>query len=334
MARKKITEDSSQSSGDVLQKEEAKVSGIEALEKIGLKEVSTKTYIDLNYLKMMVAKEFSKLQRIKTIGFVRIIQREYNIDMSDWVAEFEEYLKSIVAPPKESEQTDEVLARHKETYRRKKIYVTISILILALLLVFAYMFFRGRTSQIEATFMSANATYSETLNDINMTIGESENTFVEENIAEAVNANATEMNMAERANTTEVDVENASEESVFTISQPNVTTQQPAIAVQAATPLYAANDSVHITPNAELWVGIIDLETLGRNTYIVRRGLNITTSKEQLVITGHGDFTLRFADGSFQSFNPKQRAFLHIKDGIATSVTESEFIAMNRGVIW
>ena len=54
------------------------------LEEIGLKEVSNKTHIEVKYLEYIINSKFDKLNRSTTVGFVKILSREYKLDLTDW----------------------------------------------------------------------------------------------------------------------------------------------------------------------------------------------------------------------------------------------------------
>ncbi len=64
---------------------------IKVLEEIGLKRVCEETHIEQKYLKYMVDCDFDKLDHINTQGFIKILSREYKLDLSEWTEEFEEY---------------------------------------------------------------------------------------------------------------------------------------------------------------------------------------------------------------------------------------------------
>ncbi|HIP43981.1 MAG TPA: hypothetical protein EYG93_01425, partial [Sulfurospirillum arcachonense] len=64
---------------------------IKVLEEIGLKRVCDETHIEQKYLKFMVDNDYDKLNHINTLGFVKILSREYKIDLSAWTEAFEEY---------------------------------------------------------------------------------------------------------------------------------------------------------------------------------------------------------------------------------------------------
>jgi len=54
----------------------------EILEENTVKAISTKTNIAENNIDALVAADFEKLKRVKTMGFISILEREYNADLS------------------------------------------------------------------------------------------------------------------------------------------------------------------------------------------------------------------------------------------------------------
>ena len=54
----------------------------EILEENTVKAISTKTNIAEDNIDALVSAEFDKLKRVKTMGFISIIEREYNADLS------------------------------------------------------------------------------------------------------------------------------------------------------------------------------------------------------------------------------------------------------------
>ncbi|MDR2081900.1 MAG: hypothetical protein LBP54_08480 [Campylobacteraceae bacterium] len=286
---------------------------IKALEKIGLREVSRKTYIELSYLKLMAERDFAKLHRIKTLGFVKIIKREYNIDMSDWVAEFEAYLHE--SEKKTQEKRKETALPVERWYKKlnsyinqqKKIYIIISILFLAIITAVFYALLKTRVTYA-ADASHENALITPVLLPANIT----------ENIAaDNQSDNLTEQTNIQ-TNQTQLNQSAASD------------TQTPAVTTPKRTNRVAAS----ISPNIEIWVGVIDLTTFSRSTYLQGWDIKLDTNKEQLVVTGHGDFRLKMEGEPIRYFNPQNMIYLHIKDGAITQINEEEFVRLNRGKNW
>jgi hypothetical protein len=284
-------------------------SSIEKLEDIGLREVSRKTYIELNYLKLMANKEFSKLQRIKTLGFIKIIQREYDINMDDWVREFEEYFQKNDKDKPKEEAADDILKPHKNINLNKKLYTFFAIIFLALFMIFAYNFTKGRTSHIESTLANSNITYYY-------------------NVENATNINISHITSLE-------ETDNMSLVNTYNIVD-NITNSTPIIVDTSNNmPKQNATDNkAIISPNVNIWVGIIDLATLRKRTYMQEQDIDLTLNKEQLVITGHGDFTLKTENKPNKKFNPSNRIYLYINNGIIEEINANEFILLNGGKNW
>ncbi len=64
---------------------------IKKLKEIGLRKVSDTTHIEEKYLQYMVDANFEKLDYLHTHGFIKILTREYKIDLSSWQEAFDEY---------------------------------------------------------------------------------------------------------------------------------------------------------------------------------------------------------------------------------------------------
>ncbi|MDR0408006.1 MAG: hypothetical protein LBH45_03715 [Campylobacteraceae bacterium] len=279
-------------------------SSIEQLEEIGLREVSRKTYIELNYLKLMANREFSKLQRIKTLGFVKIIQREYGIKMDDWVKEFDEYFQENDDSKPKEKKIDNVLNPPKNVALNKKTYVVSAVLFLILFVIFAYSFTKGRTGHIENTLASSSIIYDES--DINET---GNDVLQPTNIQEE----ATDIS-------TEIDTAQTATETVISNNTPKPNTIE--------------SFSATISPNTNIWVGIIDLATAKKRTYMQEEEIDLKLDKEQLVITGHGDFTLKMENRPDKKFNLQNRAYLYINGGTIEEISENDFMLLNGGRNW
>jgi len=55
--------------------------GIEKLKKIGLKEISNKTFINKENLEYLLNRNFEKLHKTQALGFIQILEREFDVDL-------------------------------------------------------------------------------------------------------------------------------------------------------------------------------------------------------------------------------------------------------------
>jgi len=55
----------------------------ELLDKHSIKEISVKTNISASNLQILLDNEFNRLQKVKTLGFISILEREYSLDLTE-----------------------------------------------------------------------------------------------------------------------------------------------------------------------------------------------------------------------------------------------------------
>ncbi len=82
------------------------------LKEIGYKRVSNKTFINENDLNAFLNQDFSNINKTKAFGFIKILEREYPVDLSELKAAYIEYHRGHKRKEKESSfvhavQTDE-----------------------------------------------------------------------------------------------------------------------------------------------------------------------------------------------------------------------------------
>jgi hypothetical protein len=67
--------------------------GLEKLLTIPRQEISEKTYIPLHEIDAILKQDFAIFNTSKAQGFIAILQREYNVDLSQWLEAFHAYEK-------------------------------------------------------------------------------------------------------------------------------------------------------------------------------------------------------------------------------------------------
>lgn len=63
------------------------------LKEIGLKEISKSTKLASSKIEDVLEKRFDKLDRVRARGFINILEREYEMDLSDWLKAQHEYTR-------------------------------------------------------------------------------------------------------------------------------------------------------------------------------------------------------------------------------------------------
>ncbi|WP_163555324.1 hypothetical protein [Helicobacter suis] len=70
------------------------------LQEKGIKEIAQTTKIANPRIKAILEKDFNSLQRVHAVGFLQILEKEYRIDLSQWLVEYDK--KNSFAGSKES----------------------------------------------------------------------------------------------------------------------------------------------------------------------------------------------------------------------------------------
>ncbi len=104
----------------------------EIIEENSLPTISKRTRIPLEYLEAIIEQDWSKMNKVQALGFISILEREYQADLSDFATDCRAYFSHIAS---EEEEEAPLIITPIESDTKKKI---IQVSIIALLLLTAY----------------------------------------------------------------------------------------------------------------------------------------------------------------------------------------------------
>lgn len=343
------------------------------LEELGLEEVSRKTHIETKYLEHMVNREFSKLNRINTLGFVKILRREYNLDLQEWVDEFEAYLEKNT---KETAHADPVLQQDMQPVKsRGWIYF---LLLLLVLLGVAFWYFNGMqyVNQLKESLSEKNTSTFTQAPIINETkekldaLNEDTTLPVEtvEIISTKSNSEENKSNIQELTESAktggDVDKESSSliildskeQELIDSTMDKNITLEEVAdveiVNIESVTDEEVQDsnnesqkevmqeeekripEKITIKPHKKIWIGVINLKTKKRKTRLSSNDIGLDIQDPHLLIVGHGNFVFDLGHGETQNPNSKQKSYYHIENGKVQHISKEEFMKINGGKGW
>lgn len=321
---------------------------VEFFKNVDLEEVSKKTLIskkDLNYIKN---EEFDKLSKTKGLGFIKIIEREYKVDLSDIKDKFIEYLKEhgkdktkefFVPPPKQPVKLF------------SKFVAVILLLLIAIGIIYIiYLNIGYRSSSNEANIeknqIVKEAKYLSGI-DVNESNITQEDYFPakkeQESNASDTMPSSSETNSAEgltkEANVTSTDtnitknepLKNESTNNEQAVTKPDKAKEQNQTKNDNNTTIQSYTFT--IVPKARIWVGVVDLDNFKKKSYLKDTNITIKKSHNFIVATGHGEFKAFFKDKVLE-FNTKNPIRFLVKDGNLSQIDRKEFIKLNRGKYW
>ena len=93
------------------------------LSEIGLKEISKTTKLTTNKIDDILQKRFDKIDKIRAKGFITILEREYNLNLSEWLKEYMIFLNKESASTQSDPQSPIAqidLNTHKKNHAKKQ----------------------------------------------------------------------------------------------------------------------------------------------------------------------------------------------------------------------
>ena len=304
---------------------------IRVLEKIGLQEVCKRTHIEVKQLEYMINNQYDKLNKINTLGFVKILSREYKLDLTDWLEGFYDYWAEHKAEEDSHKEKIFIRAKSDRPYKRGAWLFLLIFLIAGLFGVFSIfkveMNFdimalldkaKIETSQVSA-FQSAPV-----VQEAATSLG----VKVEERVIETNSSNSTV-----QAVVVSID-ENLTRKLESNDTNNSVTAPLPALP-ESNTQLVntVSKNSAIIAPTRRIWVGSVNLETFNRKESSSDQNITIDLMKRQIIKTGNGFFKLSY-DGSVEDFTEQGSTRFLVENGTIKKISEEKFVELNRGKNW
>jgi len=318
---------------------------IKKLEEIGLKKVCDETHIEQKYLKFMIDNSYDKLEHINTLGFVKILSREYKIDLSAWAEAFEEYWLEN----RKDKEPDGLFIVVNDEKKSKKLLIFVLIILIGVTFSMLFSIFKDKID-ISNYVNSTESSYENTtvieeaqksLDEDNSSLKQSKpqkTVFHETNSSEeTVNVEGNNTEVASIKETVSVEKNNTKELSIKEKSIPELieekkTKIKEVVKLAEKESLKFSKEAI-ITPNSELWIGIIYLDTKKRKSYLGEGNFSIDISRNQIITTGHGNFDVSI-NGEKKEFKKQTPMRFLVKDSNLTEITLGEFKELNEGKSW
>ncbi len=279
--------------------------GLEELKNLSYELVASKAHIVQTTFDDIVNKRFEKLNPVKAKGLIKILEREFDLDLSEWTREFDAY-HSIKEP--ELQTMDKL---HAESIQKEKKPASKLALLLLGVAVFVGVGF--------ILYLKQNSISSEA----NMTTATLQSEINETNASAAFNIafdeNKSELNKTAEQNTTELNKTAAVPE----VNTTAVSSKAPA--PEAMAPV-AAQGTFFIEPTKKVWIGIRYLDTNKSRWFetVVDHRFDLNASREQLIDIGHRQVKI-VSGASVIEAKRGGEVWYHYKQGKLTEISKEEY---------
>ncbi|EAI0015724.1 hypothetical protein ACS0G3_001387 [Campylobacter jejuni] len=306
------------------------------IQELNLKEVAAKTQIELDFLEALVEKNFAVLSRFNVKGFVKILSREYELDFSDFNEEYEAYLNENNPTP---QTKSKMITPKLDAYSQKSSNAWPFLIVLIVLVIIGSgiyyfdtlkTFFKDEQNNTSATVIDIIGQAQENLKSL------SGNNVVVIDNNKAQETNQTEnvlpsQNTSLQENDKNISIENNISENNTTLLDEEKNTQ-----IQEDTNTLKTDSlkEAHFKTSTKIWIGLIDLKSLKKTSFVKEKDFNISLDKDQLILTGAAALTMFDQENKEQKFPVGISKRFLIKDGKITSISAAEFVKLNKGKEW
>ncbi|EHY9445723.1 hypothetical protein K5A14_001527, partial [Campylobacter jejuni] len=300
------------------------------IQELNLKEVAAKTQIELDFLEALVEKNFAVLSRFNVKGFVKILSREYELDFSDFNEEYEAYLNENNPTP---QTKSKMITPKLDAYSQKSSNTWPFLIVLIVLVIIGSgiyyfdtlkTFFKDEQNNTSATVIDIIGQAQENLKSL----GGNNVVVIDNNKAQETNQTESVLpsqNISLQENDKNISIENNISENNTTLLDEEKNTQ---IQEDTNIPKTDSLKEAHFKTSTKIWIGLIDLKSLKKTSFVKEKDFNISLDKDQLILTGAAALTMFDQENKEQKFPAGISKRFLIKDGKITSISAAEFVKL------
>jgi len=141
------------------------------IKEYSLRTISDKTNISVNSLKKLQNREWEKLQKPQVVGFLKILEREYNLDLSDLRAEADSYYSEH--KHKDNNNPIDIVDAVNVKSESKIVSGIVTIITIAVVAYAIWYYFLGQREQLDQNTTQERSTgmFEETLSGVKNILG-------------------------------------------------------------------------------------------------------------------------------------------------------------------
>ena len=290
----------------------------EILEKNSVSEISTKTNISENNLEALVAENFKILSKPKALGFISIIEREYNADLAKvrkqalaYYAKNNDENISLSMPPIEEE---------------KGRSPWVPILMLGLLAYASWYFFTQFDKKTLSTILPFSDSKTEVSPNIQMDNQEDKSLSIES----AFTQTQTDASGVQ----SDILVEDIEPKDTSVVSSSTSVVESNTIPVKQNQHTLVRDRKISLVPAGKLWFGIIDMQTGKKNNFTISETYDIDVKNTSwLLSTSVAPFAF-INQNEVEEYNDAKTHYFKVSKLGIESLSKVEYLALGGYKKW
>lgn len=280
---------------------------LEKLKNIGVEKIKGTTNIDTGKIEDILEKRFDRIDFVRARGFVHIIEKEYQVDLSFWLDEYVQYQVQNGGDKRTQENR-----KFDNLSKASNLKVWLGCL---LLVVF------GGGVLYWISLQNSRVAENKVVQEENK-IQKVEQSIYSANESVIQESEKKEESLAIDDNSTVAIQTEVEKKNVFEYGKEVFPKLE-----------YNEENILFLTSDTPLWVGIINLDTKKRVAKI-KKEFEIPLDKQLLINIARGGF-VAVVDDNEKRFNSSKPIYLiHTIQGGLRQISKEEFLALNGGVEW
>ncbi len=282
---------------------------LQILKEVGVAEICKATRIASKNIHSILEKRYESLSRVHARGFIQILEREYKIDLSVWMKEFD---KACTFKEGVSEEQNQETDPEEKTKNPLKVEIDYSIN-------------QANTSLSKKTskWKPFVLVLGVIVIILVVVIVQNSSSLKEEREQESAIKSGTKKSSFNKANPTE---ENKPKPTPKLEEKPKEQDKQEKEAIKENP------NTIYITPKKDIWVEVIDLDEK-KNSFqkVFKKIYSLETKNHRLLLRfGHGHLSLKNNHQEQEYNDSKTRRFLYEPNKGLTLINEAQYKELQR----
>ncbi|WQR80914.1 sialidase [Helicobacter pylori] len=277
---------------------------LQILKEVGVAEICKATKIASKNIHSILEKRYESLSKVHARGFIQILEREYKIDLSAWIKEFD---KACTFKEGVSEEQNQETDPEEKTKNPLKVEIDYSI------------------NQANTSLSKKSSKWKPFVLVLGVVviilavvIIQNSSSLKEERGQESAIKSGTKKNSFNKANPTE---ENKPELTPKLEEKPKEQDKQEKEAIKEDP------NTIYIIPKKDIWVEVVDLDEK-KNSFqkVFKKNYSLETKNHRLLLRfGHGHLSLRNNHQEQEYNDGKTRRFLYEPNKGLTLINEAQY---------
>ncbi|WRF79971.1 sialidase [Helicobacter pylori] len=277
---------------------------LQILKEVGVAEICKATKIASKNIHSILEKRYESLSRVHARGFIQILEREYKIDLSAWMKEFD---KACAFKESVSEEQNQETDPEEKTKNPLKVEIDYSI------------------NQVNTSLSKKSSKWKPFVLVLGVVviilavvIIQNSSSLKEERGQESAIKSGTKKNSFNKVNPTE---ENKPEPTPKLEEKPKEQDKQEKEAIKEDP------NTIYIIPKKDIWVEVVDLDEK-KNSFqkVFKKNYSLETKNHRLLLRfGHGHLSLKNNHQEQEYNDGKTKRFLYEPNKGLTLINEAQY---------